>query len=150
MSSLFAMVLTTHIISGVVGVCASYAVLLFLLKRHVNRLSLAWSSFIAFFSYLVSWFSGGYYYVLYYGDNVKPIIKEGAYPWAHLVFMEAKEHLFLALPFSTLALYLVLFYASDRLETNPDLKKSLIILSVTITAIATIITLSGIIISGSA
>ena len=150
MSPLFASLLAAHIIFGVIGVCASYAVLLFLLKRQVSRLPLVWSSFIAFLSYLLSWFSGGYYYVFYYGSNVKPIIKEGNYSWGHNVIMEAKEHVFLFLPFATLALFIALSVASDRLNENQSLKRSVIFLSATVTALATIITLSGILISGSA
>ena len=45
-----------------------------------------------------AWFAGGYYYVEFYGAQVKPYIKEGPFPWAHGVVMETKEHVFLFLP----------------------------------------------------
>ena len=56
----------------------------------------AWIGLIAI---LTSWVFGGFYYVDVYGVDVKPIIKAGPSPWAHSVIMEAKEHLFLFLPF---------------------------------------------------
>jgi hypothetical protein len=46
-----------------------------------------------------AWFVGGFYYVEFYGSGVKPLIKEGPFPWAHKVVMETKEHVFLFLPF---------------------------------------------------
>ena len=52
-----------------------------------------------------AWFAGGYYYVEFYGAQVKPFIKEGPLPWAHGVVMETKEHVFLFLPFLGLLAY---------------------------------------------
>ncbi len=61
-----------------------------------------WIGFIAF---LAAWVAGGFYYVDFYGGNVKPLIKEGPSKWAHSLMMETKEHVFLFLPFlSALAL----------------------------------------------
>jgi len=62
---------------------------------------------IALILFLTSWASGAYYYVIHYGKNVKPIIVAGSYPWAHTFFMEAKEHVFLIIPFLALVLWLV-------------------------------------------
>ncbi len=39
---------------------------------------------------------GGYWYVIYYGGD-KALIKAGPWPFAHGIFMETKEHLFLTL-----------------------------------------------------
>ena len=52
-----------------------------------------------------AWFAGGFYYVEFYGSGVKPLIKEGPFPWAHKVVMETKEHVFLFLPFLGLLAY---------------------------------------------
>ncbi len=52
-----------------------------------------------------AWFVGGFYYVEFYGSGVKPLIKEGPFPWAHKVVMETKEHVFLFLPFLGLLAY---------------------------------------------
>ena len=49
--------------------------------------------------FLTVWVTGGIYYVMYYGPQVKPLILAGPQPWAHKIVMEAKEHIFLFLPF---------------------------------------------------
>ena len=54
---------------------------------------------------VLSWVSGGYYYLAHYGPHVKPAIKAGSLPWAHTVGMELKEHVFLFLPFLGLSIY---------------------------------------------
>ncbi len=71
--------------------------------KRLKRAKIAgWIGFIAF---LAAWVAGGFYYVEFYGENVKPLIKEGPSKWAHSLIMETKEHLFLFLPFlSALAL----------------------------------------------
>src|SRR3989344_3382411 len=46
-------------------------------------------------AFVASWIAGGYYYVIYYGTLVKPVIKSGLAPWAHNIVMETKEHIFL-------------------------------------------------------
>lgn len=148
MSNTFAILLSAHVILGIVGLVASFAVTLNLFRKNGSikrRMMWAWA---AFASYIVSWFSGGYYYWFYYGDFVKPSIKEGTYPWAHLVFMEFKEHAFLFLPVATFALAVAVTKVTE--ERHPELLGSVKTLAVIITIIATIVTLSGIIISGSA
>jgi len=149
MSTLFAVLLTAHIILGVVGLIANYATLIALLKKSASKTFLVASATIAAVSYVLSWLAGGYYYVLYYGDTVKPLIKEGVYPWAHLIFMEWKEHVFLMLPPAAVVLALVI-WLSQRSESDARLSRSLVFLTATITVLATLITLSGIIISGGA
>lgn len=150
MSTLFAVTLSLHVIAGIVGVMASYAVVLFLLKKELPLRSLRISSMLAFLSYMLSWFSGGYYYVLYYGGTVKPTIVNGPYPWAHLVIMEAKEHIFIMLPFATLAVAAIVFFAGPRLQTDTALKGGTLVLAIVVSIIATAITLAGIVISGGA
>lgn len=67
---------------------------------------------------LLSWLSGGYYYLTVYGTNIKPLIKQGPFPWAHQVAMEAKEHIFLLLPFLALTITLSVYL----LDHHPALK----------------------------
>lgn len=52
---------------------------------------------------VLAWLVGGYAYLSGYGPNVKPVILHGPLPWAHAVFTETKEHVFLFLPFLALA-----------------------------------------------
>ena len=150
MSTFFATLLISHVILGLVGVMTSFRVTLLLLQTEVNVKSLRNSSILAFISYLISWLSGGWYYWKYYGASVKPKIVGGDYSWAHLIFMEAKEHVFLILPFATLCIALILWFKADTLATDIVLKKRLMVLSLVITTIAIIITLSGILITGGA
>lgn len=150
MSTILAFALSTHVIAGIVGVMASYAVTLHLLKKDFNLNFLKISSLLAFLSYMISWFSGGYYYVAYYGSAVKPLIVEGVYPWAHLVMMETKEHIFLMLPFATFVLAVIFFVIGERLQTDNTLKRSTLLLSGVITILATAITIMGMLVSGAA
>ena len=95
MTETLSTLLSIHVLIGVTGIIASYATLFWLFKRNIPVFSLKLSSIVAFVAYIVAWITGGYYYVTYYGGNVKPIIKEGPNPWIHLIIMEVKEHIFL-------------------------------------------------------
>ena len=60
-------------------------------------------------SFIASWITGGYYYVVYYGAIVKPVIKSGLAPWAHNIIMETKEHIFLfIIPLAMTVLFITL------------------------------------------
>lgn len=63
---------------------------------------------------VLSWVVGGYYYLTTYGAEVKPLIKAGPQPWAHSVFTEVKEHVFLLLPFlGLMTLQLIRFFSGS-------------------------------------
>lgn len=73
-------------------------------------------------AFLASWVFGGYYYVIYYGALVKPVIKSGLAPWAHNIVMEAKEHIFLFIvPLAMTALFIALLDTEEiqRLKLRP-------------------------------
>ncbi|MFQ5541143.1 MAG: hypothetical protein ACE5F4_02765 [Candidatus Paceibacteria bacterium] len=141
--------LITHVAIGLVGVGASYATVIALLKKRIPSRFLIGASAVAFLSYVISWFSGGYYYVVRYGSAVKPIIKEGAYPWAHLVVMETKEHVFLFLPILTGIIMLVALFMRTALQEQRPLRRALIAMGVLTFALGVFIALSGVIVSGS-
>jgi len=141
--------LITHIILGLVGIMALYMVWMGLLKKSPKIDFLKWASVVSAVSFFASWLSGGYYYVLYYGGVVKPVIKAGEYAWAHSIVMETKEHIFLFLPVATVFLAIALFARGSDLEKSPALKRSLVYVAGISTLIAIAITLGGIIISGS-
>lgn len=149
MNSIFAFTLIIHVMSGLVGVIALYAILMSLFKRKSSLTFLRYSSVIAFLSYLISWGTGGYYYILRYGPEVKPIIKSGDYPWAHAFFMETKEHLFLFLPILAFVLVLVFFLKGEDIVSNGNTKRAVAYITAIAAIIALFITLSGILISGS-
>lgn len=149
MNSIFIITLSTHVIAGVIGLSASYALLMVLFKRAPSLTALRVTSLVAFLSYFLSWLAGGYYYVFYYGVNVKPVIQGGDYPWVHAVFMESKEHLFLFLPILTLTLTLVFFLRGSDVLTDKRVRRAVIAVASLIAIIALFVTLSGILISGS-
>ena len=148
MSILFAITLSAHVILGIVGLIASFTATLTLIKIGGSIKTRTVAAWLAAVSYVLSWLSGGYYYVFYYGSNVKPVIKDGEFPWAHLIFMEFKEHAFLFLPFATVALALAVTRITET--KNPHLLPSVRLLAILITIIATAVTLSGILVSGAA
>jgi len=82
------------------------------------------------FLFFLSWILGGYYYVDVYGSEIKPVIKEGPRPWAHSIIMETKEHLFLFLPFISLASFFFIRRYRDILGTpkGADAQKAILIL----------------------
>jgi len=63
----------------------------------------------AFFNIIGCWIIGGYNYLIDYGSNVKPIILSGSLPWAHQIFMETKEHVFIFLPILSILLAIIFF-----------------------------------------
>src|SRR3989344_6630876 len=91
---------------------------------------------IAVILLFLSWFTGGYYYVNYYGTNVKPIIKEGPQPWAHSVFTETKEHVFLFIPFLALLNYFIIKKYEGTLIKDRKIRKAVMVLSLLITVLA--------------
>ncbi len=74
---------------------------------------------IGVLGFVLSWIFGGYYYVVYYGALVKPVIKQGLAPWAHNIVMETKEHIFLFIvPLALTALFLVLLSRDELAAGN--------------------------------
>ncbi len=69
---------------------------------------------IGVIAFIGSWIAGGYYYVIYYGKIVKPVIKSGVAPWAHNIVMETKEHIFLfIIPLSVTVFFITLLEKED-------------------------------------
>ncbi|MEK7589753.1 MAG: hypothetical protein AAB475_00670 [Patescibacteria group bacterium] len=141
--------LSIHVFIGVTGIIASYATLIWLFKRNIPIRLLKISSLTAFIAYIATWLTGGYYYVLYYGGSVKPIIKSGPTPWAHSIIMEVKEHIFLFLPVLAFVILLVIWLKGNSLEKNKPLRNALaLVVSITL-LIAVLMALGGIVISGA-
>ncbi|MEK9154787.1 MAG: hypothetical protein AAB596_01840 [Patescibacteria group bacterium] len=151
MSLLFKFLLISHVFSGMLGIILFSAVLFVLIKKlDSKRIKfLRLTSLWGLIGFLLSWITGGYYYVYYYGALVKPIIKAGPYPWAHSILMEVKEHVFLFLPFAALIMVLVVYLFGEDFENQPKIKNAGIWLATTIVFIGTAITLMGMAISGA-
>lgn len=150
MTTSLSIFLGIHVLIGVTGVAASYMTLMWLFKRNLSLRALRVSSLIAFIAYITAWITGGYYYVVYYGDNVKPGIKEGSTPWVHSVIMEVKEHIFLFLPILAFVILLVVWLKGDRLQENQKLRNALALVALITLIIAVSMALGGIVISGTA
>ncbi len=149
MSSLLVFFLSSHIFLGIIAIAFFYSVTMNLLKREVNLFSFKRNSFGGLLAFILSWLTGGYYYVFYYGDNVKPIIKQGLYPWAHNFIMELKEHIFLYLPFLAFIVFIASYSMQDKLKENENLRKSLAMLSLTVFILGLLVAFMGIVISGA-
>lgn len=150
MNTFIIFTLVAHIILGLIAIAALYAVWMGLLKKHISPRFLAWSAWVSAVSFFLSWFSGGYYYVLHYGKAVKPLINAGPYPWAHAIFMEAKEHVFLFLPFCAFVIALAVSLLGSKLEEYGSVRRVLAFLAGVAVLIGIAITLSGVLISGAA
>lgn len=149
MTPLLTTALFTHIVFGVLAVAGMYSLLMMLLKREPNIVNLKRFSISSLVFILISWLAGAYYYLTYYGGAVKPIIKKGPYPWAHNIVMEAKEHIFLFLPFLLAVVVIAVIVSGGGLNQNEKLKRALVHLVGLMTIIGIAITFSGLAISGA-
>ena len=89
------------------------------LKDGGSRKSMIVTAILGTAAFVGSWIAGGYYYVVYYGTLVKPVIKSGTAPWVHNIIMETKEHIFL---FIIPVAFTVLFVALLEKEEIERLK----------------------------
>ncbi len=87
---------------------------------------------------VVAWIFGGYWYLHFYSVE-RAIILRGPWPFAHNVFMETKEHLFLMT--LILSFYLPIA-ARDKLASN-EAARSMVL------SVAALIALSGLALEGS-
>lgn len=147
MTAALATTLVIHVLSGVIAIGIHNVVLMHLLKKvpdYAFIARIAWASVVLF---LLSWATSAYYYVTYYGSAVKPRILAGETPFAHTFLMEAKEHIFLLLPFMAISIALL----AEYLRRQPDdaLRKSTALLTLTALALGVAITGAGIYISGA-
>ena len=97
-------VLMIHPTFGMIGAFAALWVFIEILnvsQRTIRRIRVA--SLVVTLSMIITWITGGFWYVTYYAAD-KAIILKGPWPLAHNLVMETKEHLF----FITLILALLL------------------------------------------
>lgn len=147
MTATLATALIAHVILGVTAIALINLTLMHLVRRAPSFLYLSVVSFMAFALFLISWASGAYYYVVHYGKSVKPIIVAGKYPWAHAFFMEAKEHVFLFIPFLAFLLWLVVNLL--RRVQDPKLKRAAAVLALVALLIGVFVAGAGIFVSGA-
>ncbi len=149
MTNILAYNLIAHILLGLLGVIAFYAAWMILLRE---KSTLKWPkilSFVGAVSFIGSWVTGGYYYLKFYGKAVKPEILSGKYPWAHTIITESKEHIFLVLPFLSVAVFLALWLLEEKIQSEVKLKKWSAYLSGLVFTLGAIITVGGVAISAA-
>jgi hypothetical protein len=120
-----------------------------IIANPANRLRMKVAAGIGMAGLGLSWLAGGYYYVKYYGSLVKPEILKGSAPWAHAVAMEAKEHIFLFLIPMTCVVLAMMVLSRDQ-QQQLKVKRPLLFLVLTVTAIGLSLGLMGYIISAAA
>ena len=87
-------VLFAHIILGLALIAFPIIILLYL-KKQTN-----WLKLLSFATAAISWIlllPAGKLYITFY-PATKTLVKAGAWPWAHSIIMETKEHWGLLLP----------------------------------------------------
>lgn len=149
MPFLFQQLLIWHVVIGLAGIMFFVLVLLELFGTNIGTRKLKILSFFGFASFIASWIMGGYYYVMYYGGAVKPVIKAGDYPWVHGIIMESKEHIFLFLPILAAVAFLIFWLGDNLASSEPRLKRALTALVLLIIVYGVFVAVSGTVISGA-
>ena len=143
-----------HLTFGAIAAFASTWIIVEM--RHLTPKGLArakTAGFIAaFFNIVGCWMVGGYNYLTAYGSQLKPIILEGAQPWAHQIVMEAKEHVFLFLPVISLVLMFTLISLGKHQTLLEDSKARKAVVAIALLALVMIVLafVFGVIISNAA
>lgn len=149
MPELFKNLLSLHIMLGVIATAVFGYIWLQLRNPEYKLKNIKLYSVAGIFSLFASWVTGGYYYLYYYGSKVKPVILSGNWPWAHKLIMEAKEHIFLIMPFLGLVVLAIVFGLGEQLKNDLKLKKYLEIVSFLTAGIGAIMIIMGFIISNA-
>lgn len=108
-----------------------------------------WAAIIGTTAFALSWLTGGYYYVLYYGSLVKPAIKSGLAPWAHSIVMETKEHIFLFIIPLAMTVVISALLNKEKFDDG-NFRKSIITITVLIIILALSVGAMGYIVSAAA
>lgn len=149
MSPVLIVFFVLHIIFGTGGIILITAYLLLISRKNIEIKWLKVSSIFGLLAFLTSWIFGGFYYTSYYGKAVKPLILKGQFAWVHEILMETKEHVFLFLPFLSLVIFIVTFFASKDLFSDDKVRKALTACGFVVVGIALFILVAGIFISGA-
>src|SRR3989344_4330795 len=119
-----------HAALGEIGALAFLWVLVELISPTESRVRRATTvAFIGILFLVLAWVVGGYYYITDYGALVKPVIKAGPFSWAHSVITETKEHVFLFLPFLSIAVWGALKHYGSEIVHNRKLSIAILILA---------------------
>lgn len=138
-----------HLGFAIVGIDAFLWLLGKLKGDEGSQKSMIFTAVVGALAFVASWLAGGYYYVVYYGTLVKPVIKSGLAPWAHNIVMETKEHIFLFI--IPLAITMFLLTMLNKLEAEQlGIRRHSLWLAGTIATLGLLIGAMGFIISAAA
>lgn len=143
-------ILIAHVFVGLIGVGASYAVVLALLKRNLDVRFALWASITACVAYILSYCFGAYYYDVAYTTGIEAMIRASERPWIDLFFMETKGRIFLFLPFLSGAIAASIAGYHAVFPEHPKLKRALIFAALAAFLIGVFVSASGILISSAA
>ena len=122
-------ILLAHATFGVLGTISAVWVLVETLSAREQNLQRIRAAALAVAIFMVAaWILGGYWYLHFYPVE-RAMILHGPWPFAHNVFMETKEHLFLMT--LILSFYLPIA-ARDRLYSNATARKMVLCVSMLI------------------
>ena len=138
-----------HLMSAIVAIDAFLWLLSELRNKNNTVWARRWPALVGILGFVFSWIVGGYYYVVYYGPLVKPVIKQGAADWAHAVAMESKEHLFLFLLPVAVTVYLTAGLSDKQLDSS-GLRQPVMWLTASLAGLGLFIGLAGFVISSAA
>lgn len=140
-----------HAALGEIGVIAFIWAFIEIINPNEKRIKRAKiATFLGTILFFLSWAVGGYYYVDQYGPQVKAIIKAGPQPWAHGVFMEVKEHVFIFLPFLSILGTMIIFRYEKEIQKDKKVRKSFLLVSIMIVAIGFLMLGLGYLVSAGA
>jgi len=132
-------ILLAHAAFGVTGCLAALWVFLEALNAQPgNAGRTRAAALVTALSMAAAWICGGYWYVHFYPAE-KALILTGPWPFAHNLFMETKEHLFLI---TGMLAFLLPVVAREKLDSNAAARK--LVLSV-----AALIVITGLAVEGA-
>ena len=138
-----------HLGFGIVGIDAFLWLLGKFKDSAGSRKSRIVTAGVGVAAFVLSWIAGGYYYVVYYGTLVKPVIKSGVAPWVHNIIMESKEHIFLfIIPLAVTVLFISMLEKEEMERLT--LRRLGVVLSGTVAGLGLLIGAMGFIISAAA
>lgn len=138
-----------HLGFGIIGIDAFLWLLGKLKHDGSSRKSRMTTAAVGVIAFMASWLVGGYYYVVYYGTVVKPVIKSGVAPWVHNIIMETKEHIFLfIIPLAITVLFITWLEKEDMERLK--LRRLTLWLAGTVAALGLLIGAMGFMISAAA
>lgn len=132
-------ILFAHATFGVLGTLSAVWVFVEALNAREQNLRRIRTAALTVAIFMVgAWIFGGYWYLVYYPVE-RAMILQGPWPFAHNVFMETKEHLFLMT--LILSFYLPIA-ARDKLASSAAARRMTL-------CVAALIALSGLALEGS-